>query len=632
MTPSILGPLTTQDKFKTANSPAQLEQNQIFEKGFDLPLAIALAAAAFEAYLEPSGADQQLIETLLNETHVTYTDRDYVQETFSGLLQLTVHSARGLKAVNITGGSDPYVVATLGDSVGTTEVKWGELEPVWEQTFTLYVPRKEKQILRLRMIDKNKLLSDVDMGTVMVPISTLTEKPGQKVTLQLRGSNNAQGTLTISAHFLPFEDELLAAAVVEEKQVETAVEEVVKPAAKQAAQAIKTIASSDSSAGEASANKKLAQEKGKALQEVVESAKVTAVQGLTEAIDQVGVQLAGSGLVQQAAAVQKSKDVVVKKVVSAADSISQFVQVVDDVFRPVAYIENQQTDTQVWVSVSRELREVVVAFRGTEQVKWKDFVSDINLIPQTLDVERTGGVDLGIGTIPLPFVEFKKNKELMVHSGFLSAYDSIKPKVLKLVDTLTSDATKERPWQIFVTGHSLGGALATLCAYDLAGRRSVTMYTYGAPRVGNKAFAGAFNERLQGRSWRITNTSDIVPSVPRLMGYAHVSTGVRLNATGKLKFEKKTKDVLGEGREVAEVITDLASQALEVAQGTKPMEEVVDTIRDHEMKILNALIDGSALGQHMEDFYLATLKEAVLAADPALCAVCAMLDRVVMLE
>jgi hypothetical protein len=67
------------------------------------------------------------------------------------------------------------------------QVKWGELEPVWEETFTLYVPRKEKQILRLRMIDKNKLLSDVDMGTVMVAISDLIEKPGQKLALQLQG-------------------------------------------------------------------------------------------------------------------------------------------------------------------------------------------------------------------------------------------------------------------------------------------------------------------------------------------------------------------------------------------------------------------------------------------------------------
>jgi hypothetical protein len=37
-------------------------------------------------------------------------------------------------------------------------------------------------------------------------------------------------------------------------------------------------------------------------------------------------------------------------------------------------------------------------------------VSDINLIPQTLDVERTGGLDLGIGTIPMPFATFKKSE------------------------------------------------------------------------------------------------------------------------------------------------------------------------------------------------------------------------------
>jgi putative lipase involved disintegration of autophagic bodies len=47
----------------------------------------------------------------------------------------------------------------------------------------------------------------------------------------------------------------------------------------------------------------------------------------------------------------------------------------------------------------------------------------------------------------------------------------VKVKVLHLVDQLTADASKERPWDVFVTGHSLGGALATLCAYDLAGCR-----------------------------------------------------------------------------------------------------------------------------------------------------------------
>jgi nuclear pore complex protein Nup85 len=59
----------------------------------------------------------------------------------------------------------------------------------------------------------------------------------------------------------------------------------------------------------------------------------------------------------------------------------------------------------------------------------------------------------------------------MVHSGFLSAYRSVKDQVLSLVAALTAGASPGDPWVIWVTGHSLGGALATLCAYELAGRR-----------------------------------------------------------------------------------------------------------------------------------------------------------------
>lgn len=71
----------------------------------------------------------------------------------------------------------------------------------------------------------------------------------------------------------------------------------------------------------------------------------------------------------------------------------------------------------------------------------------------------------------------------MVHSGFLTAYDSVKVKVLRLVDQLTADASAQQPWDVFITGHSLGGALATLCAYDLAGRRCVRWFRVGLTSV-----------------------------------------------------------------------------------------------------------------------------------------------------
>lgn len=44
------------------------------------------------------------------------------------------------------------------------------------------------------------------------------------------------------------------------------------------------------------------------------------------------------------------------------------------------------------------------------QVKWKDLVSDLNLVPTTMDEERTGAVDLGLGNLPLPFAKFRKSE------------------------------------------------------------------------------------------------------------------------------------------------------------------------------------------------------------------------------
>ena len=59
------------------------------------------------------------------------------------------------------------------------------------------------------------------------------------------------------------------------------------------------------------------------------------------------------------------------------------------------------------------------------------------------------------------------------------------------------------------------------CRYRGRKGPGITMYNYGSPRVGNAAFARAYDESVPN-SWRITNKLDVIPRVPRLMGYSHV--------------------------------------------------------------------------------------------------------------
>ncbi len=44
--------------------------------------------------------------------------------------------------------------------------------------------------------------------------------------------------------------------------------------------------------------------------------------------------------------------------------------------------------TQVWVFVNKPRKCVVVAFRGTEQVKWRDFLTDVRINPTAFNTER----------------------------------------------------------------------------------------------------------------------------------------------------------------------------------------------------------------------------------------------------
>ncbi|XP_017219114.2 uncharacterized protein LOC108196368 isoform X1 [Daucus carota subsp. sativus] len=272
-------------------------------------------------------------------------------------------------------------------------------------------------------------------------------------------------------------------------------------------------------------------------------------------------------------------------------------------FEKICFLDNEGTDTQVAIWRDSSRKRLVIAFRGTEQVRWKDLRTDLMLVPTGLNPERIGG-------------DFKK--EVQVHSGFLSAYDSVRTRILSLIKLVTGDIDDSgeqlSKWHVYVTGHSLGGALATLLALELSssqlakrGNISVTMYNFGSPRVGNRNFADLYNQKVKD-SWRLINRRDIIPTIPRLMGYCHVAQPIYLS-TGYMKSALENLEPVEDGYE-ADVLGESTPDAL-VNEFIKGEKELLDKILSTEINIFRSIRDGTAVMQHMEDFYYITLLEHV---------------------
>jgi len=99
----------------------------------------------------------------------------------------------------------------------------------------------------------------------------------------------------------------------------------------------------------------------------------------------------------------------------------------------------------------------------------------------------------------------------MVHSGFYDIYTSIRDQIWDWWYNQCIFRVKT----LFMTGRSLGGALSTICAYDMHNLIGVQIihYSFASPRVGNIVFADEFNRRI-ACSFRTYNTEDIITNLP----------------------------------------------------------------------------------------------------------------------
>ena len=148
----------------------------------------------------------------------------------------------------------------------------------------------------------------------------------------------------------------------------------------------------------------------------------------------------------------------------------------------------------------------VVAFRGTEADDWNDIQADANAL--TALAETVG----------------------KVHRGFKREVDDLWPYL--------EEALKSNTKTLWFTGHSLGGAMATICAgrclLSHIKSEPAGLYTFGSPRVGDKRYVNYTNIP----HYRWVNNNDVVARMPPFwFGYRHSGQEMYLDRNGSLRTD-----------------------------------------------------------------------------------------------
>jgi len=220
-----------------------------------------------------------------------------------------------------------------------------------------------------------------------------------------------------------------------------------------------------------------------------------------------------------------------------------------------AFVRNGTT-AAIFRNAGTEVNRVVVVFRGT--LGMRDMLTDIQ-------VSMTGWNGRG-----------------QVHAGFLNALDHVWGDLRQELQSL--------PVPAFFTGHSLGGALATLAAaralLDSSLSRPAALYTFGSPRVGDAEFRENFQRLFHAR---IVNDRDLVTTVPPVVSlpffprYQHCGQQHRLFPDGALALSHNDSDIAGEPSSLKGV-TDFIENVAGLMKSPKPGGVLPQPLIDHTPK------------------------------------------------
>ncbi|KAL0958316.1 hypothetical protein HGRIS_000461 [Hohenbuehelia grisea] len=160
----------------------------------------------------------------------------------------------------------------------------------------------------------------------------------------------------------------------------------------------------------------------------------------------------------------------------------------------VKRINNAITDTQGFIARDDDRKEIIVALRGSG-----------SLIDGLVD----------IAFVPVPLISRGINPPLFsfIHAGFLTAYNSVADVI---INTVKDELVVHPDYTLVTSGHSLGGALASIAGLSLQQNfhnNTVRMYTYGQPRTFNSVAAFFVNSKFGNRAHRSVHVNDVIPHI-----------------------------------------------------------------------------------------------------------------------
>ena len=162
--------------------------------------------------------------------------------------------------------------------------------------------------------------------------------------------------------------------------------------------------------------------------------------------------------------------------------------------------------------VMSDSKDVLIACRGTEPTQLNDVLADLKTFPVK---HHLGG---------------------RVHRGFYAEYDKVIPGIKEALAKHDKKGVKD----VWVCGHSLGGAMALLVSVEL--KPSGGCHTFGQPRVGNAEFLKVIDFPY----YRYRNNNDIVPGVPpSWLFFKHGGVLRYINSYGNIRLAspwQRTKD------------------------------------------------------------------------------------------